>query len=100
MEDTPAENHVASDLVDRHSALPLRERGQIWWQQVMRLFFTNGTSVSAQKVADLQRRACWVGVAVILQFWNETLSVVIQAIESKYTSTVTLLDPTSNLILI
>jgi hypothetical protein len=66
----------------------------------MRLFFTNGTSVSAQKVADLQRRACWVGIAVILQFWNETLRVVIQAIESHYTSTVMLLDPTSNLVLI
>ena len=100
MRATPAKDHVASDLAGRHESLPLRERGRIWWQQVMRLFFTNGTSVSAHKVADLQRRACWVGVAVILQFWNETLRVVIQTIESKYTSTVTLLDPTSNLILI
>jgi hypothetical protein len=107
MRDTLAENHMVSGLAGKRKAQPLqrrrrglRERGQIWWQRVTRLFFAHGTSVSAQKVADLQRRACWVGIAVILQFWNETLRVVIQAIESRYTSTVTLLDPTSNLILI
>src|SRR5947207_4786407 len=66
----------------------------------MSLFFVSGTSLSMQKVADLQRRACWVGIAVMLQFCNETLRVAIQAVESKYTSTVTLLDPASNLILV
>lgn len=110
MRDTSTENQVASDLEDRHpglrasrprrSGLPLRERGQMWWRKIMELFFTHGTSPSAQKLAESQQRACWVGVAVILQFWNETLRVAIQALESKYTSTVTLLDPTSNLILV
>jgi hypothetical protein len=63
----------------------------------MRLFFTDGAT---PKIAALQRRACWVAIAVILQFCNETLRVAIQAIEVRYTSTVTLLDPTSNIILV
>src|SRR5437764_11026613 len=100
MRDTSAESHVASGVQSERKAQTLREWGRSWWQQVMRLFFTSETSLSGQKIADLQRRACWVGVAVILQFWNEALRVGIQAIESNYTSTVTLLDPTSNLILI
>src|SRR5204863_8952704 len=79
---------------------PLRERSRNLWRKVMSLFFVSGTSLSMQKVADLQRRACWVGIAVMLQFCNETLRVAIQAVESKYTSTVTLLDPASNLILV
>src|SRR2546421_11864263 len=107
MRDIPTESHAASGLPGEHKAraqvsylLHLRERGQNWLQQVMKLFFTDGTSPAAQKIADLQRRACWVGIAVILQFFNETLRVAIQAIEVRYTSTVTLLDPTSNIILI
>lgn len=98
MRDTPARTYPVSGLFERyqnwcqgkHKGLPLP----------MRLFFTHEISLTTQKIADLQRRACWVGVAVILQFFNETLRVMIQAIESNYTSTVTLLDPTSNLILI
>ena len=105
MRDTPTESHAASGLPGEHKAraqasLHLRERGQNWLQQVMKLFFTDGTSLATQKIADLQRRACWVGIAVILQFFHETLRVAIQAIEVRYTSTVTLLDPTSNIILI
>jgi hypothetical protein len=97
MRDTPARIYTASSLF---------KRSQHWWQSrhkgtsLQNLFFTNGTSLPAQKIADLQRRACWVGIAIILQFWNETLRVLIQAIESRYTSTVTLLDPASNIILI
>ena len=100
MKDILPENHKVSGLVDNPGAQPLRERSRNWWRKVMSLFFVSGTSLSMQKVADLQRRACWVGIAVMLQFCNETLRVAIQAVESKYTSTVTLLDPASNLILV
>jgi hypothetical protein len=76
------------------------EQGKNWWQYLMGFFFTSGTSLDTQKLADLQRRACWVGIAVILQFFNETLRVIVQTIESSHTSTVTLLDPASNIILV
>ncbi len=44
-------------------------------KQWMRSFFTEDTS--ATSVIDLQRRACWIGVALILQALNEVTLLVL-----------------------
>ncbi len=36
----------------------------------MRSFFTENASPGSASLADLQRRACWIGLALILQALN------------------------------
>lgn len=73
---------------------------QQWWHWLMGFFFTNGTTPTDRELTDLQRRACWVGVAMAFQFGNETLRVVSQMIENQYQNTVILVDPVSTILLI
>ena len=47
-----------------------KERDQNRWQW-MRRFFTDNTSPDNYPIIELQRRATWIGVALILQALNE-----------------------------
>jgi Glycosyltransferase family 87 len=49
---------------------PTKERDQNRWRW-MRHFFTEDTSPDNHPIIELQRRATWIGVAVILQALNE-----------------------------
>src|SRR5712692_3985963 len=42
----------------------------------MRYFITEGTSPEYAPIRDLQRRACWIGLALILQALNEAVALV------------------------
>ena len=48
--------------------VPFEARKMPRW---MRWFFTENASPDAVSLMDLQRRACWIGVALILQALNE-----------------------------
>jgi hypothetical protein len=76
------------------------EQWKEWQDKFLTFFFTDETTGEGKKIARLQYKACWVGIAMLLQFFNEALRVSIQAIESKYHDTVTLLDPISNILLV
>src|SRR5690242_16266938 len=43
----------------------------------MRYFFTENVSPGSASLTDLQRRACWIGVALILQALNEVTLLVL-----------------------
>ena len=43
----------------------------------MRYFFTDDAALNSASIADLQRRACWIGVALILQALNEVTLLVL-----------------------
>ncbi len=43
----------------------------------MRSFFTENASPGSASLADLQRRACWIGLALILQALNEVTLLVL-----------------------
>ena len=43
----------------------------------MRYFFAENTSSNSASLTDLQRRACWIGVALILQALNEVTLLVL-----------------------
>src|SRR2546426_4810469 len=42
-----------------------------FWQRWMRYFFTDDLSPDNRPIFDLQRRACWISVALILQSLDE-----------------------------
>jgi len=42
----------------------------------MRYFFTENASPDSLSIMDLQRRACWIGLALILQALNEIVALV------------------------
>src|ERR1700680_4906373 len=43
----------------------------------MRYFITEDASLDSEPIVDLQRRACWIGVALILQALNEVALLVL-----------------------
>src|SRR5579859_1751795 len=53
---------------------PLEPRNRPRW---MRYFFTGNASPGSASLTDLQRRACWIGVALILQALNEVTLLVL-----------------------
>ncbi|HVB73818.1 MAG TPA: hypothetical protein VNE38_09705 [Ktedonobacteraceae bacterium] len=70
--------------------IPLQEqqRSKSGW---MRYFITDDISPDNSAIIDLQRRACWIGMAMILQAINEIPSYV-------YTAAMPFLIPWANLI--
>jgi Glycosyltransferase family 87 len=69
---------------------PESRRSRMRW---MRYFFIEDTSPEYTPVIDLQRRACWIGVALILQALNEVALLVLV-----YLPIVPFLTPWSGLI--
>jgi Glycosyltransferase family 87 len=67
-----------------------RQRNRTRW---MRYFFTEDASPDSASIMDLQRRACWIGVALILQALNEVALLVLV-----YLPVVPFLTPWSGLI--
>jgi uncharacterized membrane protein len=59
----------------------------------MRYFITEDTSLDSTHIMDLQRRACWIGLALILQALNEVVLLVLV-----YLPVVPLLTPWAGLI--
>ena len=55
-----------------HTNQSKKECDQNRWQW-MRHFFTEDTSPDIHPIIELQRRATWIGVALILQALNHTL---------------------------
>src|SRR5579859_5013670 len=66
---------------------------QLGRKRWMRFFLAESTSPDSASVIDLQRRACWIGVALILQALNEATLLVLV-----YFPLVPLLAPWASLI--
>src|SRR5215471_1707591 len=65
-----SETPLPVEVSPTHTTLSKKGVDQNRWRW-MRHFFTPDTSPDNQPVIELQRRATWIGVAVILQALNE-----------------------------
>jgi hypothetical protein len=65
-----SESSLPKEASSTHITRSEKERDQSRWQW-MRRFFTEDTSPDNHSIIELQRRATWVGVALILQALNE-----------------------------
>ncbi len=57
-------------------------RMAMWLTLVSALFFSRDTSPAGAQLRDIQRRACWVALALLLQCLNEIVYSVLQTIKN------------------
>ena len=49
---------------------------KLFIQRLLSLFFADDRSPDNRSIIDLQRRACWIGLALVLQALNEAVSII------------------------
>jgi hypothetical protein len=63
-------------LVPKRGVLFRLRSGALSWKRLLSLFFAVDTSPDNRPVVDLQRQACWIGVALLLQALNEAIALI------------------------